>query len=72
MVHRYTKLSTSIGCEIAIEYSRNCCMLQNCSGFSKQLAKISSDDAISVGRLVVWRTKVVMHQTFRFKFAWFL
>jgi hypothetical protein len=37
--------------------------------FNKQLAKISIDDVISAGRLVVWCTKIVMHQTFEFKFA---
>jgi hypothetical protein len=32
--------------------------------FSKQLPKISIDDVIRAGRPVVWRTKVVMNQTF--------
>ncbi len=63
MVHRYTKLSTSIGCGIDIKYSRNCCMLQviMVPSFIKQLLKISIDYVINVERPVVWHTKVVMN-----------
>jgi hypothetical protein len=66
MVHRYTKLSTSIGLELLYNILEIvvCCRIVTVPSFNKQLPIIYVNDVISARRLVVWHTKVVMNQTF--------